>query len=143
MRGGPQGQGNSASNFGDWNPRNGQIQDPQTRAQMERALQESLKQIPGLANDLRRNGVFDEDLEALRRFVRGLPSSNFQNNPELLAREYSQLVGLLEQLELQLRRQVEQDGGGEVRAVVSEPVPEQYRNAVAEYFRKLSDNKED
>jgi hypothetical protein len=36
---------------------------------------------------------------------------------------------------------VELDQGGDVRAVISEPVPEQYRNAVAEYFRRLSEQR--
>ena len=48
------------------------------------------------------------------------------------------MLGLLEQLELQVRRQVETAGDTEVRAIVTEPVPEQYREAVAEYFRRLS-----
>jgi hypothetical protein len=51
------------------------------------------------------------------------------------------LISLLQQLELQVRRQVELDQGGDVRAVISEPVPEQYRNAVAEYFRRLSEQR--
>jgi hypothetical protein len=51
------------------------------------------------------------------------------------------MLGLLEQLELQVRRQVETAENTEVRAIVSEPVPEQYREAVAEYFRRLSKGK--
>jgi hypothetical protein len=48
------------------------------------------------------------------------------------------MLAMLEQLELQVRRQVEEDSGGQVRSIVADPVPEQYREAVAEYFRKLS-----
>ena len=48
------------------------------------------------------------------------------------------MLTMLEQLELQVRRQVETEGGGQVRAEVNTPVPEQYREAVAEYFRRLS-----
>jgi hypothetical protein len=48
------------------------------------------------------------------------------------------VLSLLEQLELQTRRKVETEEGGDVRVIVSEPVPDQYREAVAEYFRRLS-----
>jgi hypothetical protein len=70
--------------------------------------------------------------------VQGLPNSRFANNPKLLNEEYRKMLAMLEQLELQVRRQVEEDSGGQVRSIVADPVPEQYREAVAEYFRKLS-----
>ncbi len=108
---------------------------------MERALEDSAREIPQLTRDLRRGGMYEEDLEAVRRFVRGLSDDRFKGNPELLEREYREILGLLEQLELQVRRKVEVDEGGEVRAIVSDPVPEEYREAVAEYFRKLSEDK--
>jgi hypothetical protein len=132
----------SASNYGDW-ARAGGIRawDPQTREQMERALREGANQIPELTNQLRSRGIYNEDLEAIRRFVRSLPESRFRGNPELLESEYQKMLGLLEQLELQVRRQAEEAGNTEVRAIVSEPVPEQYREAVAEYFRRLSKGK--
>jgi hypothetical protein len=56
----------------------------------------------------------------------------------LVEREYRSLVSLLEQLELQVQRHVEVDQGGDVRAIGGEPIPEEYREAVAEYYRKLS-----
>jgi hypothetical protein len=115
--------------------------DPQTRAAMEQALREGAGQIPELTNELRSRGVYNEDLEEIRKFVRGLPESRFRGNPELLESEYQRMLGLLEQLELQVRRQVETAENTEVRAIVSEPVPEQYREAVAEYFRRLSKGK--
>ncbi len=40
---------------------------------------------------------------------------------------------------MELRRKVEQSGGdGSIRSPGSEPTPQGYGNAVAEYFRKLS-----
>ena len=55
-----------------------------------------------------------------------------------LSREYRKMLSMLEQLELQVRRQVEERQGGQVRATIAQPVPEEYREAVAEYFRRLS-----
>jgi hypothetical protein len=116
--------------------------DPETRAAMEQALREGAGQIPELTNELRSRGIYNEDLEEIRKFVRGLPESRFKGNPELLESEYQRMLALLEQLELQIRRQVETAENTEVRAIVSEPVPERYREAVAEYFRRLSQGKE-
>jgi hypothetical protein len=139
---GPRATSPSAANYGDWGRPSGmRAADPQTRAAMEQALREGAGQIPELTNELRSRGVYNEDLEEIRKFVRGLPESRFRGNPELLESEYQRMLGLLEQLELQVRRQVETAENTEVRAIVSEPVPEQYREAVAEYFRRLSKGK--
>jgi hypothetical protein len=118
--------------------RSGGPVDPATREQMEEALAQGMRELPRITNDLRRGGLYEEDLEAIRRKARELSSSKFKNNPELLEREYRTVLSLLEQLELQVRRKVETEEGGDVRVIVSEPVPDQYREAVAEYFRRLS-----
>jgi hypothetical protein len=136
--GGPR-RGTGASNWGDWGPlRSGGPIDQATREQMERALAEGIRDLPNITNDLRRGGLYEEDLEAIRQKARELSSSKFKNNPALLEREYRSVLSLLEQLELQVRRKVETQDGGDVRVIVSEPVPDQYREAVAEYFRRLS-----
>jgi len=106
---------------------------------MEQALREGSRQIPQLTNELRRSGMSNEDLAELRQFAQGLSNERFRGNDQLLEREYRQMITLLEQLELQARRQAELSQGGDVRAIVSQPVPEEYREAVAEYFRRLSE----
>jgi hypothetical protein len=116
---------------------------PEMRAEMEQALREGGRQVPQLTNELRRSGISSEDLADLRQFANGLSNEQFRGNPELLEQEYRKLITLLEQLELQARRQVELDQGGDVRAIVSQPVPEEYREAVAEYFRRLSEKRND
>ena len=136
--GGPR-RGVGASNWGEWGPlRSGGPVDPATREQMEQALTQGVRELPRITNDLRRGGLYEEDLEAIRKKARELSSSKFKNNPELLEREYRSVLSLLEQLELQVRRKVETEEGGDVRVIVSEPVPDEYREAVAEYFRRLS-----
>lgn len=105
---------------------------------MEQAIREGARVVPRLARNLQSEGIYKEDLEEIRRFAQGLPNSGFAGNPKLLAQEYRRLLSLLEQLELQVRRKVEEEQGGQVRTSVSEPVPEEYREAVAEYFRRLS-----
>ena len=130
----------SASNFGGRRrPGGGRMPDAETRREMERAVREGARLVPGITRQLRGSGIDDQELSELRRYVGGLSHDRFAGNPRLLQEEHRKLLSLIEQLELQVRRQVEQDGGGaNVRAGVNEPVPEHYREAVAEYYRRLS-----
>ncbi len=114
------------------------VQDPIVRERMERALRDSIAEVPRLARRGRAQGEFDSrDIAELRRFAQDLGDGRFRGNPALLEEEYRKMLALLEQLEVKLRRQVELDDKEEVRAIVSETVPEPYREAVAEYYRRL------
>ena len=138
--GGPMQWGGSASNFGGRRLQDGaRAWDAATLADVQRALRQAVQEIPGLTQQLRRKGIDAQELAELRRFVAGLSHSRFPGNPQLLEKEHRKVLALLEQLELQVRRQVEQEKGNfQVRVIGAEPVPEQYREAVAEYFRRLS-----
>ena len=138
--GGPMQWGGSASNFGGRRLQGGvRAWDAGTLADVQRALRRAVQQIPGLTQQLRRKGIDAQELAELRRFVAGLSQSRFPGNPQLLEKEHRKVLALLEQLELEVRRQVEQEKGNfQVRVIGAEPVPEQYREAVAEYFRRLS-----
>ena len=138
--GGPMQWSGSASNFGGRRLQGGaRAWDAATLADVQRALRQAVQEIPGLTQQLRRKGIDEQELAELRRFVASLSHSRFPGNPQLLEKEHRKVLALLEQLELQVRRQVEQEKGNfQVRVVGAEPVPEQYREAVAEYFRRLS-----
>jgi hypothetical protein len=62
----------------------------------------------------------------------------FAGNPELVEQLRSQVLAGLEQLELQLRRQLDTQQAGSARTGTPQRVPAGYADAVAEYFRKLS-----
>jgi hypothetical protein len=49
----------------------------------------------------------------------------------------AELLAGLEQLEMKLRRQLD-DPAGQVRSGAGQPVPAGYRDSVADYFRRLS-----
>jgi hypothetical protein len=64
------------------------------------------------------------------------------NDPLLAERIHAALVSGVEQVEMELRRKVEETtGNGSVRSSGGETVPQGYADAVAEYFRKLSKSK--
>jgi len=67
-----------------------------------------------------------------------LDPKRFPGNPALLEKIHGQVLPALEQLELQLRRQVDGGQSDQVLTGASEKVPTGYADAVAEYFRRLS-----
>jgi len=67
-----------------------------------------------------------------------LDPGKFANHPELIEQILNQLLAGVEDVELQLRRQVDDKTGGNVRSATGENVPPGYADAVAEYFRRLS-----
>jgi len=79
--------------------------------------------------------ITDVEREISRLQVGDISSQELQNR---LNRE---ILPNLEALELQLRKQTEQDSGGQVRSAATDKVPAGYTDAVAEYFRKLSKGK--
>jgi hypothetical protein len=58
--------------------------------------------------------------------------------PELQQRLNREVLPNLEALEVKLRRQVEEQGGGQVKSGSTDKVPPGFSSAVEEYFRKLS-----
>ena len=88
--------------------------------------------------ELQRRGVSPGVLDDLRRIASLLDMSRFSRNNRILEREYNSVLTLLEQLEYQLQEGARSDRPPSVRSAVPEQIPGEYRNAVAEYFRRLS-----
>jgi hypothetical protein len=102
-----------ASGGGYWDPRErgwGQFgpydpriwEDPQRVEEMRERLSEAGADLLRLGNQLREQGLTDEQLDWVRQLGNQL-RGGFRGNPELLAREFQALVDLTDQLELQLR----------------------------------------
>lgn len=85
-----------------------------------------------------------DDPEALRQVqelileMQRLDPRRFPGNPAIIEQLHSQVLGDVDKLELQLRRDVDGKQPGQVRNSESLPVPPGYEDAVAEYFRRLS-----
>jgi hypothetical protein len=90
--------------------------------------------------ELENNPQIGKDLRDTIRDLYRLDPRMSPGNPHLMELIQSQMLGGIEQLELQLRRQLD-DQGAAVRSGSSEPVPQGYADAVAEYFRRLSKEK--
>jgi hypothetical protein len=90
--------------------------------------------------ELENNPQIGKDLRDTIQNLYRLDPRLSPGNPELMNRIESQMLTGVEQIELQLRRQLD-DQGGAVRSGSAEPVPQGYADAVAEYFRRLSKEK--
>jgi hypothetical protein len=90
--------------------------------------------------ELENNPQIGKDLRDTIQNLYRLDPRLSPGNPELMNRIESQMLSGVEQIELQLRRQLD-DQGGAVRSGSADPVPQGYADAVAEYFRRLSKEK--
>ena len=88
--------------------------------------------------DLSRLGRSLGDHPELAREVQGLVERFRGGDPRLLGNLNEQLLAGIEQVELELRRMVDEKQSGKVRGATGEAVPPAYADAVAEYFRRLS-----
>ncbi len=139
--GGPHnGWAGDASNRGDWRLSPGRLPNP---ADLDRTFREGRGELSQIERALQSDPDFARDVEALRKEMRelGNVADRFPGNPALLSREQQALLHHVQQLELLLRRKLEEKQGAQVRAQTDQPVPENYRKAVAEYFRRLSKEK--
>jgi hypothetical protein len=114
---------------------------PVSAADATRIYSESLRDLTRLRQSIQDNPEAASDIQDLIREMMRIDPSRFPGNPELLEKLQTQVLPSLEQIELQLRRQLDQQQGGQVRNAGSEPVPPGYTDAVADYFRRLSRGK--
>jgi hypothetical protein len=128
---------NNGGNYGgdNYGYRGGPIRDTDIQTTYRNALQ-SLQQLQQQA---RGDANATRDINNLIRDFRQFDPYNLNNDP-LLSQRIQAALGNIEQVEMELRRKVEQANGGDgsVRSPGSEPAPQGYSDAVAEYFRKLS-----
>ncbi len=114
--------------------RGGPIRDQDIQTSYRNALQ-SLQQ---LQQQYRGDPNATRDINNLIRDFRQFDPYQLNNDP-LLNQRIMAALAIIEQVEMELRRKVEQAGGdGSVRSPGSEPAPQGYSDAVAEYFRQLS-----
>jgi hypothetical protein len=116
-------------------------QQPLSQAEMDRLYQEAMRQLNDLRQAYRDDADTLGDIQGLIREMQRLDPSRFPGNPALVEQLHTQVLASVDRLELQLRRQAEGQQSGQVRSGDSLPVPPAYRDAVAEYFRRLSREK--
>jgi hypothetical protein len=62
----------------------------------------------------------------------------FPGNPAMVEELHQRILSGVDTLELQLRRDLDDKKPGQIRSTDSSPAPPGYKDAVADYFRRLS-----
>ena len=138
--GGPDGPrfGGYSGNDGPRNYPNGPIR-PEDFQNTYRDTVQSLRQLEQQAQA---DPNMLKDIQTLMRDLQRLDPYTYANDPLLAERIHAALMSGVEQVEMELRRKVDETAGnGSVRSPGGETVPQGYADAVAEYFRKLSKSK--
>ena len=141
-QGGQRGQGEwSAINRGGYLPElgNGGVPraDGPSMAGVEQAYREGMRELNQVGREMGENPEVAREVQSLIREMQRLNPSNFKGNPEMVEQLRSQVLANLEQIELQLRRKLDEQSS-QVRSNPSRAVPQGYAESVADYFRRLS-----
>ncbi|HEX7237576.1 MAG TPA: DUF4175 family protein [Gammaproteobacteria bacterium] len=137
---GPGGYGNFYDwrRGGVWDPRNrGFWDNPQRIDDVRQQLNDTAQELLTRSNDLRAQGLSEEELRAVRELAEALRGS-ITGNPALIESEFQQLVNLADQLELRLAENAGDAERAAVRAQAPTQVAPGFEESVAEYYRRLS-----
>ncbi len=114
---------------------------PIRQQDFQQNLNDTLRTLGQLQQQMRDDPATARDIQGAIRDLRQWDPFTGSNDPLLSERIQAALAGI-EQVEMELRRKVDEaNGGGTVRSPGGEKVPQGYADAVAEYFRKLSKSK--
>lgn len=116
---------------------------PEYRERIDQDINETAGIVNPIIPELRGQGLSDQEIDEIYRILRQLTYAPMddQKNELILQEEMTRRLALLEQLELRLEQGASREQIGNIRSEVSEPVPAEYKDAVAEYYRRLSKDK--
>jgi hypothetical protein len=114
-----------------------QADDLEITREFDRSADNISDNVLSLFRELSARGVPVQDLDELRRLAAEIRASEWTGNPALLEEEARRALALVEQLELALAETAEPDGS--VRANTVDEIPEQHREIVADYYRRLGE----
>jgi hypothetical protein len=136
---GPQGGAGGANWIGN-GVRGRYYEGPVRPEDVEASARRTEASLQQLQQQLKDDPNIERDVQGLIRDLRQFDPAAYTNDP-LLAQRIQAAMASVEQVEIELRRKLDQSGGGAVRSPGNEPVPQGYSDAVADYFRKLSKQK--
>jgi len=102
----------------------------------DRAADNISQNVLSLFRGLNARGVPVQDIDELRRLAAAIRASEWSGNPELLEAEARRALSLVEQLEVALARS-SQSKAAVVRTNPADEIPEDQREIVADYYRRL------
>ncbi len=95
--------------------------------------------VIALFRELRSQGASVQDIDELRRLAADIRAADFSGNPALLEEEARRALAAVEQLEMALSRTA-RAGNGAVRTSATDEIPNQHKEIVADYYRRLGES---
>ena len=102
-----------------------------------RTFQQTVNTLNQLSENVQSDPEIARQVKALEAEMQRLDPKRFPGNPALLEQLHGQVLSEVDNLELQLRRKSD-DQQSQIRASGPMNVPPGYQDAVAEYYRRLS-----
>jgi hypothetical protein len=107
---------------------------------MESFLRDAVRDLGRLQQNVTSDPKLAREIQDLMRAMQNIDPKGL-DNPLVAERIRAQVLAEVEQVEMQLRRKVDDQQGSSARTASGENVPAGYADAVAEYFRRLSRGK--
>ncbi len=108
-----------------------------TTTDPERTFQQTVNTLDQLGQNVQSDPEVAREVKALEAEMQRLDPRRFPGNPALLEQLHNQVLSDVDNVELQLRRKAD-DQGSQIRSGAPMTVPPGYQDAVADYFRRLS-----
>ncbi|NNE38326.1 MAG: hypothetical protein HKN08_08480, partial [Gammaproteobacteria bacterium] len=103
---------------------------------------ETAQAIRDVIPELRDQDLSLEEINEIRELAQQLQQqlafSGNGRNDDIIEQEYLAALNLLEQLELKLDAGIKNKDPQKVRSAAAEPISTEYKDAIAEYYRRLS-----
>jgi hypothetical protein len=99
------------------------------------------QRVFNLFRELRAAGATVQDIDHLRRLAAEIRASDFSGNPALLEEESRRALSLVEQMELALAKTALKNNVS-VRANMLDEIPDEHKESVADYYRRLGQAEE-
>jgi hypothetical protein len=106
----------------------------------ERTFRQEMNDLGRLRRAVGNDAAGRREVDDLIRSMQRLDPRRFPGNPAMVAELYGRVVSQVDQLELQLRNEAGEEQAADVRSDRAPIVPSGYKDAVSEYYRRLSKN---
>ena len=97
-----------------------------------------MNELTQLRRDVANDPEMQRQVQELITAMEHLDLRRFPGNPAMVEELHQRLLSGVDTLELQLRRNLDDKQPGQIRSTDSLAVPPGYKDAVADYFRRLS-----
>jgi uncharacterized membrane protein YccC len=101
-------------------------------------IQQGLSELAQLRKDVANDPEVQRQVQELITAMEHLDLRRFPGNPAMVEELHQRLLSGVDTLELQLRRKADDKRPGQIRSADSLEMPPGYKDAVADYFRRLS-----